>query len=38
MWLTRIVFMAEKKLGYWESGIYSDTADPWKNDRYGRRP
>jgi len=34
MWLTRIAFMAERRLGYWESGIYSDTADPWKNDRY----
>jgi DMSO/TMAO reductase YedYZ molybdopterin-dependent catalytic subunit len=34
MWLTRITFMKEKRLGYWESGIYSDTADPWKNDRY----
>jgi len=36
MWLTKIVFMKEKKLGYWESGIYSDTSDPWKNDRYRR--
>jgi len=37
MWLSRIVFMRERRLGYWESGIYSDTADPWKNDRY-RKP
>ena len=37
MWLRRITFMREKRLGYWESGIYSDTADPWKNDRYRRR-
>jgi len=36
MWLTRVTFTAEKRLGYWESGIYSDTADPWKNDRYRR--
>ena len=36
MWMTRITFMKEKRLGYWESGIYSDTADPWKNDRYRR--
>lgn len=34
MWLKRVTFMAEKRLGYWESGIYSDTADPWRNDRY----
>lgn len=34
MWLTRVTFMEERRLGYWESGIYSDTADPWRNDRY----
>ena len=34
LWVVRITFMAKKKLGYWESGIYSDTADVWKNDRY----
>jgi len=34
MWLIRITFTAERRLGYWESGIYSDTADPWRNDRY----
>jgi DMSO/TMAO reductase YedYZ molybdopterin-dependent catalytic subunit len=37
MWIRHITFMKEKKLGYWESGIYSDTADPWNNDRYRRR-
>jgi len=36
MWLRKITFMAEDKLGYWESGYYSNTADPWKNDRYRR--
>lgn len=36
MWLRKITFMLEDKLGYWESGIYSNTADPWKNDRYRR--
>lgn len=34
MWLTRVTFMDEKLLGYWESGVYSDTADIWRNDRY----
>lgn len=34
LWLTHITFMADKRLGYWESGKYSDTADPWKDDRY----
>ena len=34
MWLRRVTFMAEDMLGFWESGIYSNTADPLKNDRY----
>jgi DMSO/TMAO reductase YedYZ molybdopterin-dependent catalytic subunit len=37
MWLNRIVFMKRDKLGYWESGMYSNTADPWRNDRYRLR-
>lgn len=37
MWLSKIMFMKDKKLGFWESGFYSDTADPWKDDRYRRR-
>jgi len=34
MWLRRITFTSKRELGYWESRGYSDTADPWKNDRY----
>jgi DMSO/TMAO reductase YedYZ molybdopterin-dependent catalytic subunit len=34
MWLTRITLMAEDRLGFWEKGYYSNTADPWRNDRY----
>ena len=34
MWLRRVTFMVEDRLGFWESGYYSNTADPWKNDRY----
>lgn len=34
MWLRRINFTSKRELGYWESRGYSDTADPWKNDRY----
>lgn len=33
-WLRRITFTSKRELGYWESRGYSDTADPWKNDRY----
>jgi len=34
MWLRKITFTSKRELGYWESRGYSDTADPWKNDRY----
>ena len=34
MWVTRITYSKKDKLGFWERGIYSNTADIWKNDRY----
>lgn len=34
MWLTRITFSTRDKLGFWERGYYSNTADIWRNDRY----
>lgn len=37
MWLKKIVFMGRDKLGYWESGVYSNSADPWRNDRHRLR-
>jgi DMSO/TMAO reductase YedYZ molybdopterin-dependent catalytic subunit len=37
MWLNNIKFLKRDKLGYWESGIYSNTADPWRDDRYRLR-
>ncbi|MEX2683358.1 MAG: sulfite oxidase-like oxidoreductase [Candidatus Sigynarchaeota archaeon] len=33
-WLVRLEFVAEDQLGYWERGGYSNTADPWKEERY----
>lgn len=33
-WISRIEFLSEKKLGFGEEGGYSDTAYPWRNDRY----
>jgi DMSO/TMAO reductase YedYZ molybdopterin-dependent catalytic subunit len=36
MWLTRITFIREDKLGYWESGNYSNDADVWLESRYNR--
>ena len=34
-WVTRVRFTETQELGYWESRGYSNTADPWRNDRYG---
>jgi hypothetical protein len=37
-WVQKITFLDENELGYWETRGYSDTADPYTNDRYSRRP
>jgi len=36
MWLRKITFTSKPTLGYWEQRGYSDTADPWKSDRYSK--
>lgn len=36
MWLKSIKFTSKPELGYWESRGYSNTADPWKEDRYAK--
>jgi DMSO/TMAO reductase YedYZ molybdopterin-dependent catalytic subunit len=33
-WISRIEFMEGNKLGFWEKRGYSNTAYPWRNDRY----
>jgi DMSO/TMAO reductase YedYZ molybdopterin-dependent catalytic subunit len=33
-WIEAIKVTARDEPGYWESGGYSNTADPWKEDRY----
>lgn len=33
-WLTRLEFLPEKELGYWEVRGYSELANPWKEQRY----
>jgi len=33
-WIKRIEFLNANKLGFWEERGYSDTAYPWRNDRY----
>ena len=34
-WINRIEFLTEDQLGFWEVRGYSNTAHPWRNDRYG---
>ena len=33
-WVRKLRFTAEQELGYWEKRGYSNTADPWKEERY----
>ena len=33
-WVRKIKFTEKQELGYWEAGGYSNTADPFTNDRY----
>ncbi|KIC93517.1 sulfite oxidase-like oxidoreductase [Flavihumibacter solisilvae] len=35
-WVNRIEFMSRNRLGFWEERGYSDTAYPWRNDRYSK--
>jgi len=35
-WIARIEVLDRNVSGYWESNGYSDTAHPWRNDRYSR--
>jgi len=33
-WVRKLRFTEEQQLGYWENRGYSNTADPWKEERY----
>lgn len=33
-WIKRIEFLTANRLGFWERNGYSNTAYPWRNDRY----
>ena len=35
-WVETIRFTIDEEVGYWEQRGYSDTADPWTEDRYSR--
>ncbi|NWH08582.1 MAG: sulfite oxidase-like oxidoreductase [Alphaproteobacteria bacterium] len=34
-WVTRIVFLAEDRPGFWETRGYHNEGDPWSEERYG---
>jgi DMSO/TMAO reductase YedYZ molybdopterin-dependent catalytic subunit len=34
-WISRIQFLSEDHPGFWEVRGYSNSAHPWRNDRYG---
>jgi DMSO/TMAO reductase YedYZ molybdopterin-dependent catalytic subunit len=36
-WVSRIEVLTANEKGFWERNGYSDTAHPWRNDRYARR-
>jgi DMSO/TMAO reductase YedYZ molybdopterin-dependent catalytic subunit len=33
-WMRKLQFTEERELGFWETRGYSNTADPWKEERY----
>ena len=33
-WVSEIIFLDRDILGFWEVRGYSNTADPWRDDRY----
>ncbi len=35
-WIRRIELLTRNEPGFWEKNGYSDTAHPWRNDRYAR--
>lgn len=35
-WISRIEFLTSNEPGFWEERGYSNTAYPWRNDRYSR--
>lgn len=37
-WIRKIEFLADDRKGFWEERGYSNTAEPWFNDRYASSP
>ena len=36
-WIKRIEFMTVDRPGFWEKNGYSNSAHPWRNDRYNHK-
>jgi DMSO/TMAO reductase YedYZ molybdopterin-dependent catalytic subunit len=36
-WIARVEVLTRNERGFWEKNGYSDTAHPWRNDRYSQR-
>jgi len=36
-WLRGVEFLADDQLGFWEQNGYSNSADPWREERYADR-
>ena len=36
-WLRGVEFLADDQLGFWEQNGYSNSADPWREERYSGR-
>lgn len=34
-WVTGVEYLTEPRLGFWERAGYSESADPWREERYG---
>ena len=37
-WVSGVEFLTDRQRGYWEKRGYSDTANPWNEERYGSDP
>jgi DMSO/TMAO reductase YedYZ molybdopterin-dependent catalytic subunit len=37
-WIRRIEFLPDDRLGFWEERGYSNTAEPWHDDRFSSEP
>ena len=36
-WVKELIFLSKEQMGFWELRGYSNTAEPWYEDRYAER-